>query len=76
MMGLRLAEGIELDQLAQEFGVKRVADLKKTLDPYLQKGWVALPKAPVPRVQFTDPEGFLFSNVVLVKLFETFGDPE
>ena len=75
-MGLRLAEGINLDQLSQEFGVKRVADLKKTLEPYVQTGWVALSKAPMPRVQFTDPEGFLFSNVVLVKLFETFSDPE
>jgi oxygen-independent coproporphyrinogen-3 oxidase len=76
MMGLRLVEGIDLDHLSQEFGSQRVADLKKTLDPYVQKGWVALQEAPIARVRFTDPEGFLFSNVVLVKLFEAFGDPE
>lgn len=76
MMGLRLAEGIPLDQLSQKFGSQRVVDLKKTLDPYRQKGWVALQEGPGPRVRLTDPEGFLFSNVVLVKLFETFGDPE
>lgn len=76
MMGLRLAEGINLTQLSQEFGTKRVEDLKKCLNPYLQKNWVRLQEAPISRVQLTDPEGFLFSNVVLVKLFEAFDDPQ
>ena len=76
MMGLRLAEGIHLDELTQEFGSHRVEDLKKYLDPYIQKGWVTVSNAPVSRVRFTDPDGFLFSNVVLVKLFEMFGDSQ
>jgi putative oxygen-independent coproporphyrinogen III oxidase len=76
MMGLRLSAGLNLDQLTQEFGETAIANLKKCLDPYIRQQWIALNQAPVPTVRFTDPEGFLFSNVVLVKLFQTFGDPQ
>ncbi|MDB9529516.1 radical SAM family heme chaperone HemW [Oscillatoria sp. CS-180] len=75
MMGLRLAEGIRLDELVAEFGPDLVDRLKQCLAPYCRKGWVALSEPPSPTLRLTDPEGFLFSNVVLVKLFETFSDP-
>ena len=74
MMGLRLSEGMSLDALTQEFGGDRVERLRDCLRPYQHKGWVMMTEPPTPVVQFTDPEGFLFSNVVLVKLFETFDD--
>jgi len=75
MLGLRLAEGIDLTQLTQEFGGDRVAHLLDCLAPYIQQNWVVIEDAPTPRLRLTDPEGFLFSNVVLVTLFETFSDP-
>ena len=74
MMGLRLSEGLSLDALTQEFGRDRVERLRHCLQPYQQQQWVAITEPPAPVVQFTDPEGFLFSNVVLVNLFETFGE--
>jgi len=72
MMGLRLAEGLSLKDLVEEFGAERVAQLQKCLRPYRQQGWSATEDERPTGVRFTDPEGFLFSNVVLVKLFETF----
>ena len=75
-MGFRLAEGLSLEQRTQEFGANRVSDLQRCLAPYCRTGWVAYDENPTPIVRFTDPEGFLFSNVVLVKLFETFSDPQ
>jgi coproporphyrinogen III oxidase-like Fe-S oxidoreductase len=72
MMGLRLAEGLSLKDLVEEFGAERVAQLQKCLQPYWRQGWIAIDGEPATGVRFTDPEGFLFSNVVLVKLFETF----
>ncbi|MGD1944150.1 MAG: radical SAM family heme chaperone HemW, partial [Leptolyngbyaceae cyanobacterium] len=74
MMGLRLSEGVSLDALTQEFGGDLVERLRDCLRPYQHKGWVMMTEPPTAVVKFTDPEGFLFSNVVLVKLFETFDD--
>ena len=75
MLGLRLAEGIGLQWLTEEFGSDWVNQLNDSLALYVQKGWVQFEEAPSSRVRLTDPEGFLFSNVVLVTLFETFSDP-
>ena len=74
MMGLRLSEGRSLDALTQEFGRDRVERLRDCLRPYQHKGWVMMTAPPTAVIKFTDPEGFLFSNVVLVNLFETFGE--
>jgi putative oxygen-independent coproporphyrinogen III oxidase len=84
MLGLRLAEGLSLFALSQTFGQETVERIWKRLQPYHQKGWVEVqgnPGAiapdetipPVPgRIKLTDPEGFLFSNVILSTLFEEF----
>ncbi len=82
MMGLRLAEGLSLAQLVQQFGQEKVAKLWTCLQPYQTVGWVEIPISYHPavvssspaqgQIRLTDPEGFLFSNVILVKLFETF----
>ena len=74
MMGLRLSEGLSLEALTQEFGGDRVERLRDCLKPYQHQQWVTITEPPAPVVKFTDPEGFLFSNVVLVNLFETFGE--
>ena len=80
MLGLRLAEGISVGQLTQQFGTEMVGRVKRCLAPYVQKGWVEVTEtaASLPiaesteRIRLSDPEGFLFSNVVLADLFEEF----
>lgn len=80
MVGLRLAEGLPLAELADRFGQARVDRLWRCLQPYYKQGWVALSSDVVApeglptsgTIRLTDPEGFLFSNVILVALFEEF----
>lgn len=83
MLGLRLAEGLNLDQLTAQFGSQRVQQILTCLQPYWQKGWVDLiDRQSLARrhplmdglidlawIRLTDPEGFLFSNLVLADLF-------
>jgi putative oxygen-independent coproporphyrinogen III oxidase len=69
MLGLRLAEGLDLQVLASQFGERAVSQIQNCLNPYRQKGWVQLENAPS-RLRFSDPEGFLFSNVMLSDLFK------
>lgn len=88
MVGLRLAEGLSFQNLTQTFGDTCIAEVWKCLKPYQSAGWVELvgtdnkrlpAGSPLPRVgqlRLTNPEGFLFSNVVLVKLFECFDQSE
>jgi oxygen-independent coproporphyrinogen-3 oxidase len=71
MVGLRLAEGIKLDTLIQRFGQPLVNQVVKCLKPYEKAEWIEVSDG---QLKLTAPEGFLFSNVVLLKLFETFGD--
>ena len=74
MVGLRLAEGLSLRQLENQFGKATVQDTLTCLQPYQQQGWVQLAeRSGESRIQLTDPEGFLFSNVVLSDLFEALG---
>jgi oxygen-independent coproporphyrinogen-3 oxidase len=73
MVGLRLATGVDCQALKQTFGAARVDLLIELLTPYQQQGWVEFDAVPATWLRLTDPEGFLFSNVILVKLFETFG---
>lgn len=79
MLGLRLAEGLDIAALRQQFGSQAVNQVWQCLQPYLQTGWVEavaeVPTLSLPatgRIRFSDPEGFLFSNVMLVRLFEAF----
>jgi oxygen-independent coproporphyrinogen-3 oxidase len=76
MLGLRLAEGINLTHLSQQFGNAIIAPILASLAPYEQQGWVTVTLepdegsvTPAFRIKFTDPEGFLFSNVILAALF-------
>jgi oxygen-independent coproporphyrinogen-3 oxidase len=93
MLGLRLADGLSLGELATAFGKSRVENLLRILKPYMDKRWVmvwdratggqlsedfdlsdfsAQTYSPTLRLRLTDPEGFLFSNVVLTRLFQAF----
>lgn len=83
MLGLRLAEGLSLSSLTQQFGTEVVAQIWTALKPHYQKGYVevigvhqkaielknaqTLPS--IGQLRLSDPEGFLFSNTILADLF-------
>lgn len=68
MVGLRRTQGVNLKDLAQRFGPRWVEPVCEALQPYEKKGWVIL--RPEGTLRLSDPEGFLFSNTVLVALWE------
>lgn len=70
MLGLRLAEGVNVRSLSGKFGQHQINKINKCLQPYFIKGWV---KVVGERLRLSDPEGFLFSNVVLSSLFQELG---
>jgi putative oxygen-independent coproporphyrinogen III oxidase len=83
MLGLRLAEGVSLSRLTQQFGEKTLEQIWNALQPYYRRGWVEVissdgepvnlqesQKLPlIGQLRLSDPEGFLFSNTVLADLF-------
>lgn len=74
MLGLRLADGVSLSNLAQQFGEATVEKIWTCLQPYYDQGWVEIIGTDVGiptqgRLRLSDPQGFLFSNVVLAQLF-------
>ncbi|PPS44369.1 coproporphyrinogen III oxidase [Chroococcidiopsis sp. TS-821] len=71
MLKLRLSEGINLATLAQQFGVETVAKIWQCLQPYYERGWVEI--VGTEQIRLSDPEGFLFSNTVLARLFRQLG---
>ena len=70
MLGLRLAEGIDLSVITQKFGRENTTKILESLQPYKNKNWVIIEDNEVSRLKLTDPEGFLFSNQILTTLFE------
>lgn len=70
MLGLRLAEGLSLAALAEAFGEEKVEEICRCLRLHFEKGWVEVAEG---RLRLIDPQGFLFSNVVLAELFEKLG---
>lgn len=76
MLGLRLASGVDLIKLKQQFGEVALSQITDILKPYGDRGWVELihiqenhDSTPTPHLRLTDPEGFLFSNTILASLF-------
>lgn len=71
MLGLRLSRGVSLKSIESEFGIELVNKLLKCLNRYQQQGWVEI--ATVENndnwLRLSDPEGLLFSNVVLTEIF-------
>ena len=70
MLGLRLAEGIDLSVITQKFGRENTTKILESLQPYKNKNWVIIEDNEASRLKLTDPEGFLFSNQILTTLFE------
>ncbi|MBE9168143.1 coproporphyrinogen III oxidase [Pleurocapsales cyanobacterium LEGE 06147] len=88
MLGLRLAEGVSLEQIRQQFGAGVVEQIWICLQPYYRQGWVEILGrdrqtikfesnncciTSAERLRLTTPEGFLFSNTILATLFEKLG---
>lgn len=71
MLGLRLREGLHVETLRHHYGTLAVTQILKGLQAFQDRGWVELaPIASEPQtIRLTDPEGFLFSNVILTHLF-------
>jgi oxygen-independent coproporphyrinogen-3 oxidase len=67
MLGLRLAEGLSRQNLEEKFGQAIVEKICQCLSRYEAEGWVQISRD---RLCLNDPEGFLFSNVMLTDLFE------
>ena len=86
MLGLRLAEGVDLAQFEPQVQQAILSCIK----PYYQQGWIELAvddqqinlqnyciedyksAKKSPKLRLKDPEGFLFSNTILATLFEKF----
>ncbi len=87
MLGLRLGDGVSLSSLAQVFGENTLLRIWRCLQPYHRQGWVEivgtdgeaiamLDAGQIPtsgQLRLSDPEGFLFSNVVMAALFSHLG---
>jgi putative oxygen-independent coproporphyrinogen III oxidase len=81
MLRLRLREGVELRSIAAEFGTTILDDLWQCIAKYQRYGWVEvlgcnrqvmLDVAKLSEndsIRLTDPDGLLFSNVVLSEIF-------
>jgi putative oxygen-independent coproporphyrinogen III oxidase len=72
MLGLRRSQGVNLSLLSQQFDLALVERFSTCLKPYQAQGWVIL--KPDGTLHLSDPEGFLFSNPVLVSLWETLSE--
>jgi oxygen-independent coproporphyrinogen-3 oxidase len=68
MLGLRLAEGVDLQAIEANFGSEIKKTLLEVLEPHRQSNWVIIDGDR--RIRLSDPEGFLFSNLVLTDLFD------
>ena len=66
MLGLRLADGVDLTQ----FDRHTVKKIWSCLKPYCDRGWIEVVGNVPETVRLSDPEGFLFSNTILAALFE------
>jgi oxygen-independent coproporphyrinogen-3 oxidase len=73
MLGLRLADGLSVERMRSCFGSVLSAKVLEALQPYSKVEWVKIVNVPEQRIRLIDPEGFLFSNVVLATLFEKLG---
>jgi putative oxygen-independent coproporphyrinogen III oxidase len=69
MQGLRLYEGVSLDYLILKFGLAAVQEVLAKLEIYRRNKWVNVTST---HLILTQPEGWLFSDVIIGDLFEYF----
>ncbi len=68
MTGLRLQTGLCLPALFQDYGSQLIDRTLATLKRYEKSGWIDITDD---RICLTRPEGYLFSNIILIDLFKT-----
>ncbi len=73
MLGLRLKQGVNLQNLTTKFGDNIKAKIIDCLGDYLKNNLVIINENNQ-QLTLTDPEGFLYSNQVLTALFTEFED--
>ena len=72
MLGLRLARGVNVDAIEHEFGSDKIDRVLHAIERYRNQGWVQTFTEHRDRwLRLSDPEGLLFSNVVLSEIFST-----
>ncbi|ACK72826.1 oxygen-independent coproporphyrinogen III oxidase [Gloeothece citriformis PCC 7424] len=90
MLGLRLAEGVDLSVLTQQYGEAILNAICQSLSPYSRQGWIEGIDQQgkkldfkdindfyrLKRIRLTDPDGFLFSNTILSTLFKNLSELE
>ena len=69
MLGLRLREGLSIAQLAANFSATTLEEIRLTLENYRRQGWVEERDG---RLRLVPPDGWLFSNSILVDLMSAF----
>jgi coproporphyrinogen III oxidase-like Fe-S oxidoreductase len=78
MLGLRLAEGVAIEDLVMRHGGEVIDRLRPGLAEFVDRGWVLWDDSRSERLRqrlrLSDPEGFLFSNQVLATIFELVED--
>ncbi|HAC66302.1 MAG TPA: coproporphyrinogen III oxidase [Cyanothece sp. UBA12306] len=80
MLRLRLKEGIKLSLIIDDFGKKTAQKILDILKPFFTKNWLEITRYDhqndltdldnIEVISLSDPEGFLFSNIILATLFE------
>ena len=71
MLGLRLAEGVDLAAVEKEHRKETIPQIANCLQPYIKQNLVAFSDR---YLKLQDPEGFLLSNTILATLFEKLGN--
>lgn len=69
MLGLRLQEGINLEKIKRQFGDKSYQKTKQCIEPYINQKLVEF-NPMNQQISLTDPQGFLYSNIILAELFK------
>ena len=79
MVGLRLKEGISLEDVYRVYGEKGLEAIGSAIAPHIKNHWLTThdPLAdsnttnlkPTSRIRLSDPEGFLMSNVAITDAF-------
>ena len=72
MQGLRLAEGLSLNRLIQNYGKELCDRALQCLERYREKDWVKFTEqSDDVHILLVSPDGWLFSNIIIADLYET-----
>ena len=71
MLSLRLADGLDMQQIHNNFGNQAVQQVMAAVQRHVQSGLVKVQplEARLPRICLADPDGFLVSNDIISDIF-------